>query len=124
MGHISKETFKPGDFIFFEGDIENHFYIIESGEVSIFTKDNRGQRIEIARLQAGETFGEFALIDKKGERSASAQAITDAKLMKISAEGYETMLQDLPLWASSMLRSFTLRLIQMNTQVKELRAKS
>jgi CRP/FNR family cyclic AMP-dependent transcriptional regulator len=123
MGKISKEAFKAGDFIFFEGDIESHFYIIETGEISIFTKDKKGQKIEIARLKDGETFGEFALIDKKGARTASAQAATTVKLMKISAEGYESMLEELPLWASSMLRSFTKRLVQMNAQVKELRSK-
>ncbi|MEQ1722060.1 MAG: cyclic nucleotide-binding domain-containing protein [Pseudobdellovibrio sp.] len=122
MSSITKETFKAGDFIFFEGDIEAHFYIIESGEVSIFMKDKKGQKIEVARLKDGETFGEFSLIDK-GARSASAQAVTPVKAMKISSEGYELMLNELPLWASSMLRSFSSRLKQMNTNIKELRAK-
>lgn len=117
MSKISKESFKAGDFIFFEGDVESHFYIIESGHVSIFTKDKRNQKIEIARLKDGETFGEFALIDK-GARSASAQAITPVSLMKVSAEGYEMMLGELPLWASSMLKSFTFRLKQMNQALK------
>jgi CRP-like cAMP-binding protein len=113
MSSITKENFKAGDFIFFEGDIEAHFYIIESGTVSIFSKSKQGQKIELAKLQAGETFGEFALIDK-GARSASAQAHTDCKLMKISEEGYNIMLNDLPMWASSMLESFATRLKQMN----------
>ena len=118
MSSISKEAYKATEFIFFEGDIESHFYIIESGEVLIFTKDKTGQKVEIARLNAGETFGEFALIDK-GARSASAQAITDCRMMKISSEGYEMMLNDLPTWASSMLTSFSSRLKQMNQALKE-----
>lgn len=118
MSSITKESFKAGDFIFFEGDIESHFYIIESGHVSIFMKDKKGAKLEVARLEPGETFGEFALIDK-GARSASAQATTDVKAMKISAEGYELMLNDLPLWASSMLKSFSARLKQMNATLKE-----
>lgn len=122
MGSITKETFKSGDFIFFEGDIETHFFIIESGEVSIFMKDKKGQKIEVARLKEGETFGEFALIDK-GARTASAQAVGAVKAMKISAEGYEMMLNELPLWASSMLKSFSMRLKTMNTQLKEIKAK-
>lgn len=118
MSSISKESFKAGDFIFFEGDIETHFFIIESGEVSIFMKDKKGQKIEVARLSEGETFGEFALIDK-GARTASAQAVTPVKAMRISSEGYEMMLNDLPLWASSMLRSFSGRLKQMNLNLKK-----
>ena len=117
MSKISKEKFQLGDFIFFEGDVETHFYIIESGVVSIFTKNKQNQKIEVARLKDGEIFGEFALIDL-GKRTASAQAITDVKVMKISAEGYETMVGELPLWASTMLRSFILRLKQMNNLIK------
>ena len=121
MSSMTKEIFKAGEFIFFEGDIESHFYIIESGDVLIFTKDKLGKKIEIAKLKAGDTFGEFALIDK-GARTASAQAASDCKLMKISSEGYEMMLNDLPLWASSMLTSFSVRLKQMNTTLKDLNA--
>lgn len=121
MSSITKESFKAGEFIFFEGDIETHFFIIESGEVLIFTKDPKGAKIEIAKLKSGDTFGEFALIDT-GARSASAQAITDTKVMKISSEGYEMMLQDLPSWASSMLRSFSSRLKNMNATLKEIKS--
>ena len=121
MSSITKEAFKAGEFIFFEGDIESHFYIIEAGEVLIFTKDKTGQKIEIAKLKSGETFGEFALIDK-GARTASAQAITDCRMMKISSEGYEMMLNDLPTWASSMLTAFSSRLKQMNQSLKTLKS--
>lgn len=120
MSSMTKESYNAGDYIFFEGDVESHFYIIESGEVAILTKDSQGKKLEVARLAEGETFGEFALIDK-GARTASAQAATAVKVMKISAEGYEMMLNDLPVWASSMLKSFSTRLKSMNKQVKELK---
>lgn len=116
MSSLTKETFNAGDFIFFEGDIESHIYIIESGEVSIFTKDKNGQKLELARLKDGETFGEFALINT-GARTATAQALSPVKVMKISEEGYNIMLSQLPLWASSMLKSFTTRLKQMNANL-------
>ena len=118
MAKVSKEKYQLGDFIFFEGDVESHFYIVESGEVAITTKNKQNQRIEVARIKPGETFGEFALIDN-GARTASAQAASDVSLMKVSAEGYESMLGELPLWASTMLKSFILRLKQMNQTVKE-----
>jgi len=117
MSSITKETYNSGEFIFFEGDIEAHFYIIESGTVSIFTKNQSGQKMILATLQPGDTFGEFALIES-GARTASAMAETNVKLMKISQEGYDIMLNDLPLWASSMLKSFITRLKTMNTQLK------
>lgn len=117
MSTLTKESFKAGDFIFFEGDQETHFFIIESGEVSIFIKNQQGQKIELSRIIEGETFGEFAIIDN-GARTATAQAVSDVKAMRISAEGYDMMLNDLPLWASSMLKSFANRLKKMNSNLK------
>lgn len=117
MSSISKKTFNAGDYIFFEGDLETHFFIIETGQVKIFTKNKLGQKVEIAKLGPGETFGEFALIDK-GARTASAVADTEVKALEVSEEGYELMMQDLPVWASSMLKSFTHRLKRMNDVLK------
>lgn len=114
---IMKETFEEGDYIFFEGDIESHFYIIETGEVQIFTKNKNGQRFDILKVQPGESFGEFALLDKK-PRSASAQAVTKVSLIKVSEAGYEELLSDLPIWASSMMKSFTTRLRNMTQILK------
>ncbi len=115
---ILKETFESGDYIFFEGDIESHFYIIETGQVQIFTKNNAGKRVDILKVEAGESFGEFALLDKK-PRSASAQALSKVTLIKVSEAGYEELLGDLPIWASSMLRSFTARLRNMTQMLKD-----
>ncbi len=115
---ILKETFEEGDYIFFEGDIESHFYIIEKGQVQIFTKNNSGKRLNILTVQDGESFGEFALLDKK-PRSASAQALSKVSLIKVSEAGYEELLGDLPIWASSMMRSFTARLRNMTQILKD-----
>ncbi len=115
---VVKETYKPGDFIFFEGDIDFHFYIVESGQVAIFTKSKTGNRIDIATVEEGESFGEFALLEKQ-PRSASAQAITECTVIKVSERGYEQLVNDLPGWASSMLKSFSQRLKNMNDKLKQ-----
>lgn len=114
---ITREVYKPGDFIFFEGDIDFHFYIIEFGEVQIFTKNVSGARINIATIEPGESFGEFALLDK-APRSASAQALTEVSLFKVSQVGFEDLLNELPVWSSSMLRNFAVRLKNMNQVLK------
>lgn len=114
---LVKESYNAGDYIFFEGDLESHFYIIESGEVQIFTKNNNGKRLDICKIIPGESFGEFALLDKK-PRSASAQAVTEVSLIKVSRRGYEQLLSELPVWASSMMKSFMIRLKNMNQMLK------
>ncbi|WP_413943034.1 Crp/Fnr family transcriptional regulator [Bdellovibrio sp. HCB-162] len=119
LSAIQKETYKPGDYVFFEGDIENHFYIVESGVVNIFTKDNMGKRIPITDIVDGESFGEFALISNS-PRSASAQAVTDVVLVKVSEDGFKQLMSDLPTWAECMLKSFVDRLQNMTEKIREL----
>jgi CRP/FNR family transcriptional regulator, cyclic AMP receptor protein len=114
---VVKEIYKLGDYIFFEGDLDSHFYIIQEGQVEIFTKSVTGQRINIAMFAEGDSFGEFALLDKQ-PRSASAQAATECTLIKVSEKGYEQLLSELPMWASSMMKSFAARLKSMNEKLK------
>lgn len=119
LSAIQKESYKPGDYVFFEGDIENHFYIVETGVVNIFTKDNMGKRISICDIIDGESFGEFALISNS-PRSASAQAVTDVVLVKVSEDGFKQLMSELPTWAECMLKSFVDRLQNMTEKIREL----
>ncbi len=114
---ISSERFPAGEFIFLEGDKDFHFYVIEEGRVEIFT-NAVGKYIRIAELGKGESFGEFALL-LRAPRSASARAMTDVQLIKVSERGYEQMLNELPGWASCMLTSFVTRLKNMNDRLLE-----
>jgi CRP/FNR family transcriptional regulator, cyclic AMP receptor protein len=115
---IMKESYKAGEYVFFEGDLESHFYIIESGQVQIFTTNSTKKRVNICMVESGESFGEFALLDHK-PRSASAQAVSDVTLIKVSEAGYQELLEELPGWASSMLRSFAHRLKKMTQILKD-----
>jgi CRP/FNR family transcriptional regulator, cyclic AMP receptor protein len=115
---IQKITFRKGEIIFKEGDSESHFFIIESGEVQIFTLNKQGQKIDIYKIDEGESFGEFALLDK-APRSASALALTDCTVVKVSEKGYQQLVDDIPVWASSMLSSFIKRIKNMNDLLKK-----
>ncbi len=116
MSSLTKVSYKTDEIIFFEGDIEAHFYLIEKGSITVFTKNKKGEKIILADLNPGEVLGEQAMIDKS-ERSATAQARTDCVLLKISEESYQAMMQELPLWASSMLKNISTRLKNMNKAV-------
>ena len=70
-------TYKKDDFIFHEGDIGNHFFIIFEGEASIakVKKDPKGNivsKLVLVTLFPGQAFGETALAIKDGVRSAAA----------------------------------------------------
>lgn len=115
--HIQKHKYRSGEYIFLEGDKDFHLYIVEKGRVEISTKNETGQKIHIVNIEEGESFGEFALLDRQ-PRSASAKTLTETVVLRVSAEGYESLIADLPVWASSMLRSFVQRLRMMTDRVR------
>jgi CRP-like cAMP-binding protein len=114
---VSRESYQAGQFIFLEGDRDLHFYIVEEGKVEIFTSPG-GKHLKIGEIGPGESFGEFALLDR-APRSASARALTPVELVKVSEQGFEELLSQLPGWASGMLKSFAHRLKSMNERLKE-----
>lgn len=113
---ITRKLYALGDYIFKEGDLGCEFYIVEKGQVEIFTRDTDSKAIRLTVVNPGESFGEFALLDSK-PRSASARAMVDSSIIRVSEKGYEQMVSELPPWAIMMMRSFIERLRQMNKQV-------
>ncbi len=78
----SVERFKAQGVIFNKGDPGDRLYAILSGQVGINTISRDGKEIFLNILDAGEVFGEIALLDGK-ERTAGAVAMLPTALMKI-----------------------------------------
>ncbi|MBI5877914.1 MAG: cyclic nucleotide-binding domain-containing protein [Chloroflexi bacterium] len=68
----SEQRYCCGDIVFHDGDSGRSLYLIASGEVDIVI-DHHGQEFVLARIGAGEPFGEMALIDDS-PRSATVRA--------------------------------------------------
>ena len=85
----------PGTIIFRQGGPGDRFYVIQSGKVRVFRKDAGGLETDLSMLGAGESFGEMALLT--GEmRSANVEAIEETRLMVLSKEQFERILEDFP----------------------------
>ncbi len=85
----------PGTIIFRQGGPGDRFYVIQSGKVRVFRKDAGGLETDLSVLGAGESFGEMALLT--GEmRSANVEAIEETRLIVLSKEQFERILEDFP----------------------------
>ena len=69
---LQRQTFKPGDKIFKEGDEGNLAYVVQEGVVEI-VKEINGVETVLGSVGKGGIFGEMALIDSK-PRMAAARA--------------------------------------------------
>lgn len=74
---IHERRFLAGEIVFDEGDEGQAIYILLSGQVTI-CRQGQPER-PIATIEAGNIFGELALIDG-GPRSAQARAAADCEL--------------------------------------------
>ena len=85
-GQVKGHHYGAGQAIFAEGDLSEHAYIIEEGEVEIH-KEIGGTRVTLARLGPGGVFGEMDLVDE-GPRSAGATATRSTILRSMSKRGF------------------------------------
>ncbi len=89
---FERMVFRAGEHVFLEGDVGEHAYVIDSGEIRISRKRTSGEELTLAQLKRGELFGELALIDDQ-TRSASAVAVTDTELMTLDRGTFQSQLQ-------------------------------
>jgi NADH dehydrogenase len=78
---VSKAYYRPGDYIFHQGEPGINFYIIEKGEVEVLRSDGEEKSTEVlAVLGSGDFFGEMALVDNQ-PRNATIRARTPVEVV-------------------------------------------
>jgi CRP-like cAMP-binding protein len=111
-------TYQPGEVIFHEGETGDAMFIIQEGEVRIH-KRVRDRETTLAVLKAGDFFGEMAIIDQE-PRSASASAASEAKILILSKDIFESQIKTNPKIIMAILRKMSERLRQADRQIKTL----
>jgi rhodanese-related sulfurtransferase len=92
---VEHRVVAPATIIFGQGDPADRFYIIRSGKVRVYRRDNDGLEVELSVLGAGESFGEMALLTGQ-VRSANVEALVETHLVALSKEQFERILKDSP----------------------------
>jgi hypothetical protein len=94
----------PEEPVIREGEPGDALYVVVRGTVRV----ERGGRV-LARLGAGECFGELSVIDQE-PRSATVIPEADTRLLAIAQEDFYELLADHPEMAASVLRVMSRRL--------------
>lgn len=96
--------FPAGQFIVSQGQVGSGLYIVMSGLARVV----RGST-EIARLGAGEFFGELSVIDQE-PRMASVEAVEDTSLLAVASWDLLQLLESDQALALNLIRGLTRRL--------------
>lgn len=71
-----------GQVLFKQGDPNSAFYLIQSGQIKIYTCDRHGNEISLNTLIAGQTLGELALIDGQ-PHSVTTVSLGSSNLLRL-----------------------------------------
>src|SRR4030042_1675161 len=107
--HIGRQSFRKGSTLFRRGEAGNALYIIIRGQIRIFASTRQGNEITLARLGAGEFFGEMALLDGQ-PRSANAEAAEDTELHVLDRDNFFSFLMHKESALRALLHALSRRL--------------
>ncbi|MEA5555880.1 cyclic nucleotide-binding domain-containing protein [Nodularia spumigena] len=101
------QTFSTGEAIFKEGQPGDYMFGILEGEVEILVND---KTVEI--IESGEVFGTGILVGIKA-RTYTAIAKTDCKLAYLDESGFLFAVQETPVFAIKVMKSYAERLSRL-----------
>jgi CRP/FNR family transcriptional regulator, cyclic AMP receptor protein len=106
---FARRDVPSGDTIFAVGEPGDSLYIVGSGRVELFVKDNTGSKIVLTVCEPGEVFGELSLFDG-GARTATAVCVEPATLLVLDRDDLLTFLHRHPDAALDLLATMGQRM--------------
>jgi NADH dehydrogenase len=91
---IYKKHFEAGDVVFYQGDVGDSVYIIESGECEVL-QEKDGVQTVLAVLGAGEYFGEMAVLSDTS-RNATVRARTRMNVLLVAKNDFDQLKTSVP----------------------------
>lgn len=92
VNSVDTLPYAAGEALCHEGEAGDTFHVIQSGVVAIVVGEGRGAPKEIARLTAGQFFGEMALLTGE-RRNASVVAVGDVAVVRVSKTDFAGIIQ-------------------------------
>ncbi len=120
-GLTVEHSFAPGNFIFLEGDEPQWFYLVREGRVRVLKQSSSGKEFTVAFFGSGEMFGEVAVFEGK-PYPASAQAMTEARVLGIRGDDFVSFLTSRPLVVLKIISVLGGRLREAHERLRDLAA--
>ena len=112
---LERRYVPKGTVVMREGEPGTSAFLIQSGVVQVYT-EHEGRKIELAKLETGQIFGEMALI-YDAERSATVRASMDCNLIVITRQAFEEKLRKSDGTIKAIVEMLTSRLVSGNDTV-------
>lgn len=113
-----ERSFMPNEFLFWDGDTPEWFYIVAEGKVKVLKHSSSGKEFIIAFFGPGEMFGEVAVFENK-PYPASAQAVTETKVVGIKKDDFLSFLAGRPQVALKIMSVLGERLRDAQSRLRD-----
>lgn len=123
LGAIASVTdvkdFPAGQEVFKEGEAGETMYLIVSGEVAVIKggAEASGQETELARIGAGDYFGEMALFED-AVRSATIRTLQDSRCLELSKQEFAEIVREYPQIALHICKALSARIRELHKKVR------
>lgn len=112
-------TLKQGELLFQKGQPGSSMFLIEEGELKVYTLGAGERQVILDVLGPGDVLGELTLLDGRA-RTSYAQAQTDCQVLALDREPFMKYLHQYPETAIELLSYLTGRLRQMVVHAEQL----
>jgi CRP/FNR family transcriptional regulator len=110
-----ERTLAAGERLFEAGEAGRSVFVLRSGEIELVRRGPAGSCV-VARIGPGEPFGEQAAT-LGGRRSTPATAVSDARLLELDAESFDSMCRARPEIAVRWLGALVARVEELEELV-------
>ncbi|WP_168735411.1 SLC13 family permease [Cohnella fermenti] len=117
LGLMDRQAEAPGKRLFRQGERGDSMFLIEQGQVQLYSETPEGESRPLVLLGEGATLGEMALLT--GEpRSATAVAASDVVLYRIDSDIFEKLIGENTALSAYFIRLLSQRLVQTNDRLQ------
>jgi CRP-like cAMP-binding protein len=113
------KNFAKGEIIFNEGNDAKYYFQLITGEVKLYNTNNDGKEYTQGIFSDGKSFGEPPLFIKE-PYPATAIAVKESTIIKISSERFFKIVDDSPQIQKSLIIEFAKRIYNKSITAREI----
>ena len=110
-------AFNAGQVVFARGDPGREIFFVVSGRVRLSILTAEGRELSFAHAEAGQIFGEIAVLDG-GMRSADATAVTRVAALTLSKASLMRLIESRPVVREAVIRFLCSRVREADHQLE------
>lgn len=111
---MTRRRFDRGEVVFHQGDPGASLHIVESGYFLIQVLTSAGERVGMTIEGPGDVFGELAMLDSNGRRTATIRALRPSETMSLDAEHFNALRTQVS-WVDRFLIELLVRRVERLT---------